>query len=282
MVAQQDMYIQKARAQKMEALGRLARGIAHDLGQILASIEGQALFLARDMGPPDAQKEIAHSILHAAGQAQTLLARIRAFARDAPCAYTPFDMGDVARSTLLLMRGSIPRNVVVEGDIAEGEAFMVRGHAPQMRQLALNIALNARDAMKGTGGALILHLCKTRSEAVWSKTDLLPALPRPSDLYPICIEEPVAGRVCLSLGDLAAGRIYACLSIVDTGIGIGREDMEHLFEPFFTTKLPEEGTGLGLSTVHGILTAHQGALTIDSTLERGTRFDVYLPLVEDV
>ena len=275
-----EMQIQIARAQKMVALGRLARGIAHDLGNILAAIEGQARFLARDLGPPEARRDGAATILQAADQAQGLIARIRAFARDADTAAAVFDLREPVRATLVLLRASVPGGVEVTEDIAPGP-LTARGSASQMGQVALNLALNARDAMDG-GGRLSVSLAPVRAQAVWGRDGLLDALPDPAGLFPIQIESPAPGRACLILGALARDVPYARLSVADTGCGIPVEDMERVFEPFFTTKLADKGTGLGLSTVHGVVTAHRGALTIDSVAGRGTRFEVYIPLVAPV
>jgi signal transduction histidine kinase len=271
-----EVALRLARAQKMAALGRLARGIAHDLGNILAAIEGQARFLARDLGPPEARRDGAHTILQAADQAQALIARIRAFARDADAASAAFDLRDPVRATLVLLRASVPAGVEVAEDIAGGE-MTARGSASQMGQVALNLALNARDAMGGAG-RLSVALAPVRAEAAWGRDGLLDALPDPAGLFPIRIEAPAPGRACLTLGALARGVGYARLSVADTGCGIPLEDMERVFEPFFTTKAADKGTGLGLSTVHGVVTAHRGALTIDSIAGRGTRFEVYIPL----
>lgn len=273
-----DLELQLARARKMEALGRLARGIAHDLGNILSVIEGQTAFLSREMGPPEARRDGVQTIARAADQAQALLDRIRAFARDADTAPAAFDLTEPVRGALILMRAGVEGGVEVEGGVPDGPMAAV-GNATQISQALLNLCINARDAMEGGGGGtLSLGLEAVRAEQVWGRQALLPELPAPTDLFPIHIEEPAPGRICLSLGHLACGARYGRLRVQDTGAGIARDVMEHIFEPFYTTKIAEKGTGLGLATVHGVVTAHRGALTIDSILGQGARFDLYVPL----
>ncbi|HBH26476.1 MAG TPA: hypothetical protein DDX54_03640 [Rhodospirillaceae bacterium] len=275
-----DVQIQLARAQKMEALGRLARGIAHDLGNLLAAIEGQAGFLVQGLGPAEAQRDGALAILRAADEGQALLGRIRAFARGTDTAPAAFSLADPVRSMALLVRPVVPPGIEVE-EATPPEPLSAWGSATQVGQAILNLALNARDAIEekvGGGGCIRIGLESVRAEAAWGHGSLLPSLPAPESLFPIHIEEPVPGRVCLSLGHLARGFRYGCITVADTGPGISAEVMEHIFEPFFTTKDDEKGSGLGLSTVHGVVTAHSGALTVDAVAGKGTRFDLYIPL----
>jgi PAS domain S-box-containing protein len=239
--------IQLRRSQKMEAMGTLAGGIAHDFNNILGAILGYGE-LAQKAAPADGvvRRYLDH-VMHAGGRAKALVERILAFSRSGVGERGPINVQAVIEETLELLAASLTPGVRLEKRLQAGDAAIV-GDATQLHQVAMNLCTNALQAM-GNGGVLEVSL---------ERAD-------------------VAQTRALSHGNLAPGA-FVRLEVSDTGRGIEPQVLERMFDPFFTTKGVGEGTGLGLSLVHGIVADLGGAIDVRTALGRGTTFTVWLPI----
>jgi PAS domain S-box-containing protein len=238
--------VQLREAQKMEAVGQLAGGVAHDFNNLITVILGNAMLLERaSLGT--SQRASLEDVKQAAMRAGDLTRKLLGFSRRATLLLQAVDLRVIVRETVgLLQRTLDPRiQIVVEQPDALGEVLADPG---EMSQVLLNLCLNARDAMKEGGTLTVSTRAINVSEA----------------------------RACEHLDSRSGDMV--CLSVVDTGSGIAPEVRGRIFEPFFTTKEPGTGTGLGLAMVFGIVKQHQGWIEFTSEPGRGTRFDVYLPL----
>jgi two-component system, cell cycle sensor histidine kinase and response regulator CckA len=239
---------QLTQAQKMEAIGRLAGGVAHDFNNMLAAIQGYAELILRSLQPGDSLHGHVEQILKAGQRAAGLTQQLLAFSRKQVIAPQVLDLnGLVADSTRMLVR-LIGEDVVL--DVLPGaDGGRVRADPHQLEQVLVNLAINARDAMPGGGtltiGTADLELDEARARAM----------------------------------SLEPGR-YVELSVRDTGDGMDEETKARIFEPFFTTKEVGRGTGLGLAIVHGIVRQNRGHVEVSSGPGMGTIFRVYLPRVE--
>jgi signal transduction histidine kinase len=233
-------------AQKMESLGRLAGGMAHDFNNLMTAVLGHASFASA--GLPDgheARAEIAE-IEKAARRASDLTRQLLAFARIQLVSPSTVDVNELLTGLDALLRRLIGEDVELI-TVLEPDPLCACVDPRQLEQVLVNLAVNARDAMPG-GGRLVLETAEvTLREGA--------RLPLPS------------GR-------------YARISVRDTGHGIPEELREHVFEPFFTTKDPGKGTGLGLATCYGIVRQCGGHIAVESAPGAGTCFEVYLPRVE--
>jgi PAS domain S-box-containing protein len=238
---------QLRQAQKMEAIGTLAGGIAHDFNNILAAILGYAT-LVRDELPPDSQvRADQQEVLTAAERATDLVRHILAFSRQHQAEIVPVRLAAVIKEVARLLRASLPSTIALHWHVDDDvDDATVMGDVSQLHQILMNLGTNAGYAMKASGGKLEITL---------------------------------SGRLVEEdgfLSPLDPGR-YLQLSVTDNGPGIPAEIRERIFDPFFTTKEVGEGTGLGLSTVHGIVAQMGGAVTVYSEVGIGTVFHVYLP-----
>jgi len=237
-------------AQKMEAIGQLAGGVAHDFNNVLGIIQGYGEMLLRALPHGDRQWERAEQILQAAARGAALTRQLLAFSRQQPMESRVLDLGAAVTNLEKMLRRLIDESiqiVIVSGD-GPGQ---VKADPTQIEQLVLNLAINARDAMS-QGGRLIIET---------SNVDL---------------DEGYA----LSHPDARPGP-HVLLAVSDNGVGMSAETLSHAFEPFFTTKESGRGTGLGLATVYGIVRQSGGHLAVYSELGRGTSFKIYLPRVQD-
>jgi len=234
--------------QKMEAVGRLAGGVAHDFNNLLTVIRGEASLLADELSPESALGKNARAITRAGERAADLVRQLLAFSRREVTRPRPTDLSETLRSLDAVVRSLVGESVTVETDLAE-DLDPVLIDPNQAEQMILNLVVNARDAMPDGGR---LHLA-TASETV-------------SDG-----EHGTGGASGLPPGD------YVAVSIRDTGAGMEPEVRERIFEPFFTTKARDQGTGLGLSTVYGIVTQLGGHVTVQSTPGEGSTFTIHLP-----
>jgi len=233
-------------AQKLEAIGRLAGGVAHDFNNLLTAIRGYSDLLLEDLEPGDRRRDDVDQIVDAANRASGLTKQLLAFSRRQPMARNVFTLDDVVAGTEKMLRRLIGEDVELT-TVIEPKTGRVYADRGQIEQVLMNLAVNARDAMP-KGGQLKIQL----ASATFDEHDA---------------NRPVAA---------APGR-YVRLSVTDTGCGMSPEIVSHIFEPFFTTKEIGRGTGLGLSTVYGIVDEAGGAIEVDTTVGRGTTFHIYLP-----
>jgi PAS domain S-box-containing protein len=242
---------QLRQAQKMESVGRLAGGIAHDFNNLLTAIGGYAELSALDLDTGDAEavRESIGQISRAASRAAELTSQLLAFSRKQVLHPRPLDLNEVVSDMAAMVSRLVGEDVVLSSDF-ETDLWTVLADPAQIEQVVLNLALNARDAMP-EGGSLAIRTANF-------ELDRERASPHP---------ELVPGS-------------YVTLIVSDTGGGIEREIVERVFEPFFTTKRVGEGTGLGLATVHGIVSQSGGTVWVESEPGAGTTFTVCLPRAE--
>jgi len=236
---------QLRQAQMMEAIGQLAGGLAHDFNNLLTPIGGFADLLMWKTPEDSQQYEYLRQIKGAAERAAALTYQLLTLARRAQVEVHPLSLNDVAREVIGLLERTIDKAIVIEPHLADDLAT-VEGDAGQLHQVLLNLCLNARDAMP-QGGRLTIETQNMTLSKAEARTEL----------------------------DLEAGH-YVLLSVTDTGSGMDAETQQRLFEPFFTTK--EEGRGLGLAMVYGIVRGHGGAIHVHSEPGWGSAFKVYLPV----
>ena len=240
---------QLRQSQKMEAIGTLAGGIAHDFNNILAAVIGFAERVHEDAPEGSTEWHYTQNILRAGMRGRDLVKRILTFSRQSDPEQKPFQPGPIIQESLKLLQASLPSIIELKRNITS--TSWVLGDPIQIQQVLLNLVTNAAHAMREAGGTITIELADI---AVPSGLDA----PHP---------------------DLKPGR-FVKLAVCDTGCGIDSASVERIFEPFFTTKRAGEGTGLGLAVVHGIVKAHNGAITVASVPARGSTFTVFLPAVE--
>lgn len=263
-------------AQKMEAIGRLAGGIAHDFNNILAAISGYAEFLDEDLKPNSPEQQFARNILKASAQAKELVDQMLAFSRQRQSTKAVLDLSEPMYETLSMVKAGFPKTIELQTDFSDGD-FFIDGNATQISQLIMNLCVNARDAMEEDRGTLSVSMRLAGEDELDIPEIKTDSLPEPSQTPDIFFEDVSATKTRMYMGRIAEKVDYILINIADTGTGMSRAIMEHIFEPFFTTKSMDKGTGLGLATVHGVVTAHQGALIIESDLGNGTGFKILLP-----
>jgi PAS domain S-box-containing protein len=239
---------QLRQSQKMEAIGTLAGGIAHDFNNILGAILGYGELAHQQAAAGSAMRRYLDSVMHAAGRAKTLVDRILGFSRSGMGERVPVNVQFVVEETLELLEASLPAGIRLEKRLEAGDAAVI-GDITRLHQVAMNLCTNAMQAMARGGGTLSVVL--ERVELTTSRT--------------------------VTRGTLAP-RYYVRLAVADTGSGMPPEVIERIFDPFFTTKGVGEGTGLGLSLVHGIVSDLGGGIDVVSKVYGGTRFDVWLPV----
>ena len=276
----QEMQNQLFQAQKMEAIGRLAGGIAHDFNNILAAMNGYAEFLSEDLEEGSNHQKFAHNILQAGRQARVLVDKILAFSRRHDDDVEQFNLQAPLEETITMLEATLPKTIELRTKISPSEAYM-NGSPHLMSQMIMNLCVNARDAIEGDRGSITLGLKSINPEEDVPLGLLDDKLPDAGNMPLIHIEDGKPGQTWLYMNRISQNHKYVCLSVEDTGGGMSHVIMEHIFEPFFTTKDTLKGTGLGLAMVHGTITAHQGALIIHSEMDKGTRFEIYLPLAEE-
>jgi len=246
--ARRSVEAQLLQAQKMEAVGRLAGGVAHDFNNLLTVIKSSCDFVLAQIEPGSAVHEDVEQIEQAADRAAGLTRQLLAFSRRQVAQPQPLDLAEVVEGAQKMLRRLIGEDVALETDLPKGEAI-VEADPGLVEQVLMNLAVNARDAMP-RGGVLRLGV---------------------GDLQTCPAQCKVAPERC-------TGRC-ARLTVEDTGSGMDERTLQRIFEPFFTTKQPGVGTGLGLSTVYGIVEQAHGFVDVKSRPGKGTRFDVILPCI---
>jgi signal transduction histidine kinase/ActR/RegA family two-component response regulator len=237
--------------QKMESLGALAGGIAHDFNNILAVILGNVGLAERAHARGDGLEDKLRQIEIAGQRAVDLVQQIMTFSRRQPQQLQVLSLADVVRETMVLLRATIPAGITIETSIAEAVPAVL-ADSTQMHQVLMNLCTNAWHALKQAG---------ERSARISVSLDVHDHAELP----------PAGLRTEISRGPLV------CLTVADNGVGMDSATVARIFEPFFTTRAPGEGTGLGLSVVHGIIAAHHGAIAVDSMPGKGTSLRIYLP-----
>jgi PAS domain S-box-containing protein len=250
MTEQKRVEQQLQQAQKMEAIGTLSGGIAHDFNNILAAIMGFTELAIEDVADRP-EKRFLENVLKAAARGRDLVRQILTFSRRSEYPRKPMAVGPVMEETIKLLRASIPSTIDIRHAIAP-ESMTVCSDPTQIQQVLMNLAMNAAYAMRENGGLL--------------EIDVSRAHPDERDEQ----KQPDAER-----------RAYAKISVRDTGTGMSKATLERIFDPFFTTKGTAEGTGLGLSVVHGIVQDHGGTIEVESELGKGSAFHILLPLAEE-
>ncbi len=236
-------------SQKMEAVGNLASGVAHDFNNILHAISGSVELLRTHEEPIEADHPYLTEIETVVASAAGLLRQLLTFSRREEVHLQPVDLNHQVRQTVKVLERTIPRMIDIQTGLVE-DLKPVKADQTQLEQVIMNLATNAKDAMP-EGGRLVITTQNVSLD-----------------------EEYARAQVGVAPGP------YLCLSVADTGQGMDRETVKHIFEPFFTTKSAGQGTGLGLSTVYGIVKRHGGHITCHSEPGRGTTFRVYLPAME--
>ncbi len=248
----QRMEKQVQQAQKMDAIGQLTAGIAHDFNNILASINGYTdLALTRCVGEGQEKlQEYLEQVYKAGERARDLIQQMMAYSRNTEANMIALDPRLLIQETMKMLRSTLPASIQLNFDsLPDDESISINMEPIQLQQIVMNLCVNARDAMHGQG-----------------RLDL--------QLKVIRHQQPVE---CTSCHETIQGD-YVALSVRDDGDGMAPDVLEHLFEPFFTTKDVGEGTGLGLSVVHGIMHDHHGHVQVESEVGQGTVFYLLFPI----
>jgi two-component system, cell cycle sensor histidine kinase and response regulator CckA len=240
---------QVLRAQRMESIGTLAGGIAHDLNNVLTPILSSAQLLLMQTSDENVKaKQLLETIQSSARRGAALLRQVLSFARGVAGKRTILQVRHLIAEIQQMVQETFPKSIDLHLDLAN-DLWLVSADATQLHQVLMNLCMNARDAMPD-GGTLSVS-----ASNIW-------------------IDEQYA-RMNL---DAKVGA-YVVITVTDTGVGIPPERLDRIFEPFFTTKELGKGTGLGLSTALGIVRSHDGFVTVSSSVAKGTQFKTYLPAV---
>lgn len=240
--------LQLRQAQKMEAIGRLAGGLAHDFNNLLTVILGQSQVVLAELKADDPLRAKIEEIRGAGERAAVLIRQLLAFSRRQSLAAEVLDVNGVVANIETMFRRLIGEHITLVVRLSK-DPLLVKGDCSQLEQVVMNLVVNARDAMP-QGGTLIIETAQTELQR--------------TPMYAFTSWVPGS---------------YARLSVTDTGYGMSEYVQSRMFEPFFTTKEEGKGTGLGLSTVFGIVAQGGGGIDVTSAVGKGTRFDVYLPLM---
>ncbi|MGW8323038.1 MAG: ATP-binding protein, partial [Thermodesulfobacteriota bacterium] len=237
-------------SQKMDAIGRLAGGISHDINNLLTAISVSVDLMLMDIVENDPLSRECEEIKKAVEQATSMTSHLLAFSSKQMLEPKVMDLNEVVRRMQGMLRRLIGEHIVLEA-LLDRDTGRVRADSGQLEQVLMNLALNARDAMP-QGGKLTIKTAEVTLGKEYAR-EHIDAEPGP----------------------------YAMLAVSDTGRGMDEETQSHIFEPFFTTKEAGRGTGLGLSTVFGVVKQSKGRISVSSEPGRGTTFTIYLPSVPD-
>jgi len=236
-------------AQKMEAIGQLAGGVAHDFNNILQAMVGYSSLLLDRLEKGDERYEFADEIAQGAARAAALTRQLLAFSRRQILEMEDLELNEVIQGVMKMLRRVIGENIEV--GLIEGRRLgIVHADPGQMEQVLINLCVNARDAMP-EGGRITIETENVMIDKEYCDT-----------------------HTWAKLGH------YVLLSVTDTGCGMDAQTQAHIFEPFFTTKELGKGTGLGLATVYGIVRQHNGMIQVYSEVDKGSTFKIYIPSIE--
>ena len=237
---------QLLQAQKMEAIGTLTGGIAHDFNNLLTAIQGYTEISMLKLNEDDIVYKNLNEVKRASTRAANLTHQLLLFSRNQPVEMIPLDLNKTVKDMMSMVSRLIGEDISMIID-PEENLWTIKADPGNIEQVIMNLMVNARDAMPGGGKVIV----KTEN---------------------IEVDE----NYCRLISSARPGK-FVHLSIADSGTGMDKETIEHIFEPFFTTKRPEEGTGLGLSAVYGIILQHGGWVNVYSEPGRGSVFSIFLP-----
>ena len=248
-IEKENLAKQLMQSQKMEAIGTMAGGIAHDFNNILMPIMGYTELTLSNLDKGSKDRDYLQQVIRASHRAKDLVKQILTFSRQDENEKRPIETGPLVKETVKLLRSSLPSTIEIRETIDSPDGCIL-GCPTQIHQVVMNLCTNAYHAMRRKGGVLGVTVSHT--------------LPTPIDdmVPPALIEDG-----------------FVRLTISDTGHGIDPTIKDRILEPYFTTKPAEEGTGLGLSVVHGIVKSHKGHLTFQSEPEKGTTFHLFFPRI---
>ncbi len=236
--------------QKMQAIGTLAGGIAHDFNNILSGIVGYADMSLDNVTKDSILEKYIKQILKATDRATNLIDQILSFSRQSTEKKIPLYIGPIVKEAIQLLRASLPTTIKIKSNIAD-DTKAVMGDSTKIHEIIINLGINASYAMEEKGILEITYL-----------------------------EEKVKKVIKGCVSTIPPG-FYSVLKVKDNGCGMEEEIISHIFEPFYTTRKTGEGTGMGLSVLLGIIQDHNGHITIDSELENGSIFQIFLPKTEE-
>jgi signal transduction histidine kinase/DNA-binding response OmpR family regulator len=248
--AQKEMEIRLNQAEKLEAIGTLAGGIAHDFNNILTPILGYTEMMKMDLPPESPSWKILDQVVSAAMRAKDLVQHILTFSRQKEHQRLPMAPHIIIKEAIKLLRSSIPTTIEIRQDI-NPDSGMVLADATQLHRIVMNLCTNAYHAMRKTGGVMAVSLQPVQVEH----------------------DDPKVNGLVLTPG------AYVVFEVSDTGCGMDKLTMAKIFDPYFTTKEQGEGTGLGLSVVHGIIKEYGGYISVYCEPGKGSTFRVYLPRI---
>lgn len=237
-------------SQKMQAMGTMAGGIAHDFNNILSAILGNVDLAQQDTAPDSAALTSLQEIEKAGRRARDLVRQILTFSRNETPKRMPIQLAEVVHETARLVKVTLPPSVTMRVTVAE-HVDSVLADTTQVEQALLNLCTNAILAVGKRKGLVTMELFNCE------------------------LTQPLHGRLWLPAGK------YVCVRVTDNGDGMTSKTLDRIFEPFFTTRVVGQGTGLGLSVVHGILQTHQGAIDVHSALGEGSIFTLYFPSTQE-
>ncbi len=240
---------QRWQAQKMESLGALAGGIAHDINNLLMPVIGMTESVLDALPAASPLRERLDLVMDAGRRIQELVDRILTFSRKQSVRLEPLDIAQVVRDAIPLVRATTPASMTIR-DHLDPATGIVRADLSQFHAVLMNLASNAAHALEGRPGHLDIALDRILADAGLVRT--VPAL--------------------------VEGRSYARLRVADDGCGMDPQTLERMFDPFFTTREVGKGTGLGMAIIHGIVSKHDGAIRVRSSPGQGSIFDIYLPI----